>query len=267
MANNLQVQVVTMNRSDHELLEKMNIQSDVMVGNQTDHVDVSTFDYKGHTVEWFDFNERGVGLNRNNLLMRASADIILFADDDVVYEDGYREVVLKAFDEHPEADMIIFNVIPQPDSINPCRVTKWHRIRWYNCLKYGAVRIAVRLSAMRESNVFYTLLFGGGAKFSSGEDSLFLMDCIKSGMKVYGYPADIGKVYFETSSWFRGFNEKYFYDKGVFFYFLFKRFSRLLCLQYCIRCRGQFKDYYSPKKAYSLMIKGIKMYKEEMRNR
>ncbi len=267
MENNLQVLAVTMNQTDRELLSKMNIQSDAMVGNQTDTVAKTVFDYNGNKIEWFDWDERGVGLNRNNLLMRASADIILFADDDVVYDDGYRETVLKAFEEHPEADMIIFNVIPMPESINPCRITKWHRIRWYNCLKYGAVRLAVRLSAMRESNVFYTLLFGGGAKYSSGEDSLFLMDCIKSGMRVYGYPADIGKVYFESSSWFKGFNEKYFHDKGIFFYFLSKRFSRLLCLQYCVRCAKLFSSYCQPKKAYSLMVEGIKKHKKELKNR
>ncbi len=267
MANDLQVLAVTMHRTDHELLDKMNIQSDALVGNQTDRFARSEFEHKGHKIQWFDLDERGVGLNRNNLLLRASADIILFADDDVVYNDGYRETVLKAFEEHPNADMIIFNVIPMPDTIDPCRITSWHRIRWYNCLRYGAVRLAVRLSSIRESNVFYTLLFGGGARYSSGEDSLFLMDCIKSGMKVYGYPADIGRVYFESSSWFEGFNEKYFNDKGIFFYFLSKRYSRLLCLQYCIRCRGQFKEYCTPKKAYSLMIEGIKKYKKEQKDR
>lgn len=267
MEKNLQVLIVTMNRNNHNLISKMNIQSDAMVGNQTDYNKKSVFKYKNHQIEWFDWNERGVGLNRNNLLMRASADIILFADDDVVYEDGYKEIILQAFNEHPEADMIIFNVIPMPESINPCRIRKWRRIRWYNCLRYGAVRIAVRLSAMREHNVFYTLLFGGGAKYSAGEDSLFIMDCIKSGMKVYGYPADIGKVYFESSSWFTGFNEKYFLDKGIFFYFLSKRFYKVLCFQYCVRCANQFKDYCTAKKAYALMLIGIKEYKEEIGQR
>ena len=34
-------------------------------------------------------NERGIGLSRNTALMRATADIILFADEDVTYKDGY----------------------------------------------------------------------------------------------------------------------------------------------------------------------------------
>ena len=262
MNNDLQVLIVTMNQKNYQLLDKMNIQSDALVGNQTDENNVEEFEYKSNKVRWFSFNERGVGLNRNNLLMRATSDIILFADDDVVYDDGYKDKVLEAFKKHPEAQMILFNVIPMPRTINPYLITKYKRIRWYNCLKYGAVRIAVRLSALRESNVYYSLLFGGGAKYYSGEDSLFLMDCIKKGMKVYAYPETIGKVYFGSSSWFEGFNDKYFKDKGTFFYFLSKRFSKLLCLQYCIRCKRNFINHCSPKQAYKLMIEGIKEFKK-----
>ncbi len=260
----LQVHVVTMNRDDHLFLQKMNIQSDALIGNQCDCNKVENFDFSGHRMIMYSWNERGVGLNRNNLLLRSEADIVLFADDDVVYEDGYADIVLKAFEEHPEADMITFNVIPLPRSIDPKLNTKWKRIHKYNCLKYGAPRMAVRLSRLREKNVYFSLLFGGGAKYSSGEDSLFIMDCIKRGLKVYAYPADIGTVTFETSSWFTGFHDKYFKDKGIFFYHLSSKLSKLLCLQYCVRHQKLFQSFCSWKQAYRLMISGIKEYRMEV---
>ena len=43
------------------------------------------------------FTERGVGLSRNNALMRASADICLFADDDIIYENNYKEILNRYF--------------------------------------------------------------------------------------------------------------------------------------------------------------------------
>ncbi len=267
MADKLQVLVVTMNRHDHALLDNMNIQSEALIGNQSNEHKRDIFDYNGHRIQWYSWDERGVGLNRNNLLMRADADIILFADDDVVYDDGYERIVLNAFEEHPEADVILFNVIPMPESINPCLIKKWHRVRLLNCLKYGAVRIAARTSAMREYNVYFSLLFGGGARFSSGEDSLFMADCVRKHMKVYGYPARIGEVYFETSSWFNGYNEKYFMDKGIFFYFLSRKFSFLLCLQYCVRYHKKFKEYCSFSQMMKMMLKGIKAYKNEKKHR
>ncbi len=263
MYKTLEVLAVTMNADSRSLVEKMNIQSDALIGNQADRYETEEYTYNGCRIKCFTTNERGVGLNRNNILMRATADIVLFADDDVVYDDGYKDMVLSAFNEHPKADVIIFNVVPIPESINPCLITKWKKIGMLNCLKYGAVRIAAKRSAMQECNVYFSLLFGGGARFSAGEDSLFLADLVKKKLKVYAYPQKIGNVYFETSSWFVGFNEKYFKDKGIFFYFLSKRFSFLLCLQYVVRCRHLFKEYCKPKKALKLMLEGIKEYKNE----
>lgn len=260
----LQVLVVTMKQSkgDYSLLEKMNIQSDALVGNQCDRFEKEHIDYKEHSVDWYSWDERGVGLNRNNLLMRATADIVLFADDDVIYDKGYVDIVLQAFEEHPESDGITFNVVPMPDTINPDLNKTWHRIRWYNCLKYGAPRLALRMKMLREKNIYYSLLFGGGAKYSSGEDSLFIADCLRNGMKIYGCPKRIGHVTFDSSSWYVGYTEKYFKDKGLFFYFLSKRFSPLLCLQYCIRKKDLFRDACTAKKAFKLMLKGIEEYRK-----
>ena len=42
--------------------------------------------------------------------MRASSDIVVLADDDVHYVDDYEEKIIKAFEEKPDADMIIFNI-------------------------------------------------------------------------------------------------------------------------------------------------------------
>ncbi|MEG1717022.1 MAG: hypothetical protein RR275_09465 [Lachnospiraceae bacterium] len=43
--------------------------------------------------------------------MRAQADICLFADDDMKYDDGYVQSVEEAFLDMPTADVIIFNLI------------------------------------------------------------------------------------------------------------------------------------------------------------
>lgn len=261
--DSFQVLVVTMKQTNFDFITKMNIQSDALIGNQMmKENSVESIEYNGNKITMYSWDERGVGLNRNNLIMRANADIILFADDDVIYEDGYVDTILKAFKEHPEADGITFDVVPIPDTINPDLNKKWHRIRWYNCLKYGAPRLALRMRSLRQYNIYFSLLFGGGAKYSSGEDSLFIADCIRSGMKIYGCPETIGHVTFDSSSWFNGYTEKYFKDKGLFFYFLSKRLGKLLCLQYCIRRNSLFKEAYSAKEAYYLMKKGIDEYKK-----
>jgi len=106
----VQVLVAAMHQTDHSLLEKMNIQTDVIVGNQCDYDSVERFEYRGRRALYLNFAERGVGLNRNNALMRASGDICLFADDDCVYVNGYEQIILAAYGRHPDADVIVFNM-------------------------------------------------------------------------------------------------------------------------------------------------------------
>ena len=99
-----------MHQKNHSLVEKMNIQSDVVVGNQCNFNSVEEFEWNTHQIKYLNFAERGVGLNRNNSLMRADGDILVFADDDEVFNDGYADVIKKAYKEIPDADAIVFNV-------------------------------------------------------------------------------------------------------------------------------------------------------------
>ena len=106
----LEVLISTMNQSDHTILHRMNIQSDAIVINQCNKNEMEDFLYNKNKIRFMSFKEKGVGLSRNTALMRATADICLFADDDVTYEEGYEDTILKEFKSNPKADIIIFNV-------------------------------------------------------------------------------------------------------------------------------------------------------------
>lgn len=256
---NLETLVSTMNQRDFSLLEKMNIQSDAIIVNQCNVNEFKELRYKGYRVKFMSFAERGVGLSRNNALLRASSDISLFADDDVIYVDGYKDIIVKAFMENRKADVILFNV----PSTNPERPTyiipKHSRVRWYNCQRYGAIKIAIRTEKLKHARIYFSLLFGGGAQYSCGEDSLFLIDCINKGLKVYANPAVIGYVNQESSSWFQGYNEKYFIDQGIFFASVSRRWAKFLCLQYLVRHYKMFEKDKLMREAYKLMTEGVKI--------
>lgn len=70
--------------------------------------------------------------------------------------------------------MITFNF-----KVDPSRATYYNeagrRIRWYNYGRYPTYAVAARLEALRRANVCFSLLYGGGARYSNGEDSLFCM--------------------------------------------------------------------------------------------
>ena len=108
---------VTMHQSDFSKIRAMNIHSDVVFANQCDHTCYEELDFDGHTAKMISTNTRGVGINRNLTLMYASANICLFADDDITYRDNMEELVLSEFDAHPDADIFIFHL----DTTDPVR--------------------------------------------------------------------------------------------------------------------------------------------------
>ena len=147
----IQILIAAMNQNDHSLLEKMNIQSDAIVGNQCDFNLVEEFFWKNWQITYLNFAERGVGLNRNNALMRATGDICLFADDDMVYVDNYVEIIAKAFQDNPKADIIIFNLYEKNSKRK--QIKKKQRVMWFNYLRFGTARIAFRLQPIKQNGI------------------------------------------------------------------------------------------------------------------
>ncbi len=231
----IEVLVSTMHQKDYSLLERMNIQTDAIVVNQCQENRIEEFEFRGNKIKWISLKERGVGLSRNTAFMRSTADICLFADDDVVYENGYEQMVLDAFREKTNADIIVFNL----ESQNPNRpeyiCKKNHRLRWNNCLKYGSFRIAIRRKQIVKANVVYSLLFGGGAEYQAGEDNLFITQCLQKKIKGYSVKTKIGIVKQEESTWFKGYDEKYYHDRGALFYAMYGRWAKMILLLFEIK--------------------------------
>lgn len=256
----VQVLITTVNNNDLlNLLKKMNVKSNAIIGNQCEKNEINEFDYLENKVLAYSFAEKGVGLNRNNLLMRATADYCIFADDDLIYVDGYEKIVEKAFYENPNADVIIFNLKEKVK--NRYVIKKKIKIGRFRLLKFGAARIAYRNESIKRNGIFFNLLFGGGTRFSFGEDTIFLNECYKKGLNIIGVPIYLAELTEERpSTWFQGYNAKFFEDKGVVYFNISKNFYKFFCLQDAIRHRKKYKIAGSWYDLYKKMIIGVKKY-------
>ena len=246
----VQVLVASMNQIDFSLLDTMRIQSDVIVGNQCDRNSIEKFEYRGYSAIYLNFSERGVGLNRNNALMRATGDICLFADDDMVYVDDYPAIIEKAFIANPKADVIVFNLIEKNSDRK--QIIKKQKINRLNYLRYGTARIAVRLKSIKENGIYFNQCFGGGTEHCHGEDNIFLTECLNKGLKIIALPIQIAELTnVRESTWNEGYNEKYLKDQGILYKTISKKWWRLLCLQDAIRKQKIYKMHW--KKVYRIM--------------
>ncbi len=256
----IQVLAVTMNQIDDMLTKKMNLQTDAIIGNQCGKNQVETYNIGGNEIKYISTDSIGVGINRNITLLNAEADICILADDDMEFVDGYAEKVKKVFVDNPKADIIVFNLVEEEQT--RYQIKKQFKVNYRTYMRFGAARIAFRKNSIRKSNIYFSLLFGGGARFGGGEDTIFLKECLKKGLKIIAVPDHISKLKNDRpSTWYEGRNEKLLIERGALFAALSRKNAKLLCLQYAIRKRKWFKERYSFLKTYRLMKKGIKIYR------
>lgn len=241
------------------LISKMKVQGNYIIGNQCDYNSVEHRE-QGIVVST---DMRGVGSNRNCIIERSTADICVVADDDMIFCDGYVSIVQSCFEKYADADMIIFNFLKESEGRRVTKKAK--KIGFLNYMNYGAARIAFRRKNLMYRGIWFNTMFGGGTPHQSGEDSLFINSCLRAGLKVIAVPEALAQLSEEReSTWFKGYNEKYFFDKGVFLGVAHPHIGNLLARYLVFR----HKEYVvqsglSKKNIYYCITQGIKYGKNK----
>ncbi len=229
----------TMHQTDFSKLNEMNVHTDIVYANQCNRTAYEELEFDGHTAKMISTETRGVGKNRNLALIYASADICLMADDDVRYADDMEEKVLGEFARHPDADVIVFHFASNDPHRKPpqyLKTKKWPKLAR---TPWGSIRIAFRLNSVRRANAWFTALFGGGCLFPSGEDSMWIKALRRAGLTFYVSQETIGEVSYATSTWFTGYDEKYFYGVGACYAAINLKTSFVKYLYMALRTRGK----------------------------
>lgn len=249
---NLEVMLSIMNLNK-ENLERMKITSKCTVINQCK---INQYEKFGN-FDIYSYNELGNSNSRNRGLEHITEDIILLCDDDVIYNENYENIVINEFEKNTNANVIFFNM--HSPNRKKRVIKKRKRLHLWNSLNYASYNIAFRRKSIIDKNIKFNTDFGPNAKYSNGTDTMFIVDIFKNKLKVYSCPETLGVVYNKKSTWFKGYNEKYFFNKGALFTGVSKKFRYLLILQYLIRHYEVCKDI-GFIKALKQMIKGSNDY-------
>lgn len=254
--SSIEMMVSAVDQNIETLASEMNLETDAVIINQCQEDRYTEHLYQNHLIRCAYSRQKGVGRSRNLALLYAEAQFLLFADEDIRYREGYAQAISQEFEQHPEADMILFNV-RQSEGRETYHNNDFGRVRWYSCGRYPAYSICVRKKKLQEAGVMFSLLFGGGAEYSNGEDSLFLQECLRKKLRIYHSPIEIGYEIARKSTWFDGYTEKFFIDRGVLYHFLYGRFAALLALRFLYKNRKTMCNKMSLSTCYKLMKKGM----------
>lgn len=196
------------------LINKLNITSNVIVGNQFKEDSVNTYYIHDQRITIVNTKDKGCSKNRNHILTYSNADIVLFADDDEVFTQGYYEVITKAFEANKEAEAIYFGVNVNKES-RPVRIfNKNKKAVWKDISALGVWGLAIKRDTINKYHLSFDEDYGPGSKCPMGEDSIYLRDLIKSGASVYTNTSLISYITQYQSTWFKGYNKDYFVNLG-----------------------------------------------------
>lgn len=256
MTKRFEFLVATTKKDNANFLNEMNISLPVVATNQHNVFDVISEENKlvltTPTI--------GVGTNRNLGLELCEAEYGFIVDDDMVFYDNVEETLNNALEEHPDADVIIFNFDYMRDGEKiRDRMKNSQKINFFNCLNFGICCALVKISSIKQKNIRFTTYFGGGCKYSCGEDSLFYLDCIRNKLKVYTCSTSVGMNEYRESTWFKGFNEKFFYDKGAWVACAFPKIKHLIKWYFILRFKKETE--LSLKQIIMNINQGIKGFK------
>ena len=233
ISKDLEVLVSTQNlKNDNaveQLVKTMNISSKYLIVNQT--LD-NNIEIKNKNV--ITKAEKGLSKSRNVAIKESKEDIILFADDDVIYNSDYRQIILETYDKYPKADIICFYV----ESRNKKRKTKrmkTGKIGYIKSMRVVSFEISCKRNSLLKNNLKFDENFGIGAKNNRGEEQVFLYEAIKKGLNIIFVNKKIGEVLQEESSWLSKYDTEYFKIQGRIFKKLTSKYYMFLIIQYAIR--------------------------------
>ena len=216
------VLISCMHQKDASILERTGVQTDAVVVNQCDEDNEQMHSFinkEGEVckVKIVNTTERGLSRSRNMAIQKAWGDYCIFADDDEILKDAYERTIQSAFDRNEKADIIAFNYEDQNSRLKDNYKTPISEEREASKNhSYSSVALAFKLSRIIEKEVWFDPRIGAGSGIiSAGEESVWQATARKKGLKIYQCPDYIATVSQANSTWFKGYDEKYFYDLGA----------------------------------------------------
>lgn len=251
----LEVLMSCMHQQDDALVRRSQLTGDVVVINQCDQDTYAEYPTKTGMVRMFSVRQRGLTKSRNLAIEKAAADVCLLCDDDEEFVLDYEAKILDAYENVPQADVVIFKIVNRPASF-PDRVM---RLRFPQTMKVSSWQISFRRERLLSAGIRFDELLGAGTGNGAEEELKFLTDCEKAGLRIYYVPVEIASVAQAESTWFHGFTETFFENRGATTrYILGLGTASLYAVYYIIRKRNMYRASISPGRALRATFRGIR---------
>jgi len=261
----LEILVATMNRNSFEFLHAMfqhNTINDckVLVINQT--TKDCLLESNNSNIRVINSFEKGLSRSRNLAIRNAKEHICLLADDDVIFEKGFAETVLKAFRQNKDATLITFKALNFEREAYRNYESKPYKYNLKSAKGVISIEIAFNCNKLHEKNIFFNERFGLGSEFTTGEEYLFLRKVIERGSNAYFYNAFIVSHDKHNSGKELG-SERITYSRAALNYKIYKQLAYFWLFKYLyFLVKEKYIKLEQVLHLFKIGLKGIKDFKK-----
>lgn len=251
----LDILMSCMHQTDGTLIAASRITGGAVVINQCDREEVRTYKTQSGTARMISTTARGLTRSRNMAIRESGADVCLLCDDDEIFVPGYDGKILAAYESLPQADILIFRMENQPCPFGDAP----RRLRFPQTMHVASWQISFRRERLLSSGVRFDELLGAGSGNGAEEELKFLLDCQRAGLQIWYVPVTVASVAQTESTWFSGFNEKFFYDRGATTrYILGAPLALAYGVYYVAKKRDMYRSRLTPARALGAILRGIR---------
>ncbi|MXO06870.1 glycosyltransferase family 2 protein [Flavobacterium sp. HBTb2-11-1] len=224
--DDIEILISTMNRDSLDFLIPMFPYShfsnfSILIVNQTQKEKILTSDFSNIRV--INSFEKGLAKSRNLAFENAIGKILVVADDDVVYQEGFTAKIVDAYNKFPQAAAINFSAVNSNGSLlKKYPLDSKSNLNIFDILNTSSIEMTLNKKIINESEVLFDENFGLGAIFEMGEEAIFLSDLKANQKQLVFEPQSIVMHKNQTSSEKKSLVDKY-YIQGALFSRMFKK--------------------------------------------
>ena len=166
---------------------------DVLITVQSGTADLPTPEQlakapQGERVQVLAFAGTGVTKIRNQVLANAKGDYLIFADDDIKFDE---EGILNAIEymEDAELALLLGRAVDETGALRKSYPAKPQRLNKLNSAKAATYEMLVNTKAVKQAGVSFDENFGAGAPDTYlGDEYIFIADLVANALNCYFVP-------------------------------------------------------------------------------
>ena len=259
--HNLEILISTTKKNNLDFIEKIFFENThdnlpILVVNQSE----KTLESHYGNIRIINSNSKGLSNSRNLGIKNSYKKYCLFADDDIIYKKGFYELIIKEFEQNENADIITFRMVDESGKLfKDYKNIEYHDERTIRDI--NSVVIAFKRESIIKNNLSFDPLFGLGSIFPTGDEYVFLMECLDKGLNIISNSAIILSHNSDSSGKMAHRDQNIFARAAIFYkFFGYLSYFKLIHHIYLLKKKNMIKNDQILNK-FLVGIKGINKFK------